>query len=197
MAPTDARLAGANFVYLKYCTSDAWVGSAPAALPNFPMLGRVYVAAVFTELAAAHGMGAAAGTKVLFTGCSAGARGALFNTAFVAGLLPTLMPAANLATFAALYDSAWWMDLAPLSPSAVPFRKQVQDVYALVGADAPGYLNPACRCALRAARRAPARQARPLTPFFPSLPPPPPAPSIPRPLRGAAPPFPAPTGGSA
>ena len=192
MAPTDARLAEANFVYLKYCTSDAWVGSAPAALPNFPMLGRVYVAAVFTELAAAHGMGKAAGTKVLFTGCSAGARGALFNTDFVAGLLPTLMPAANLATYAALYDSAWWMDLAPLSPSAVPFRKQVQDVYALVGADAPGYLNPACRCVGAPPpppppppRFCPGSAHSYLFVFFP--------PAHPR----AAPPFLAPTGGSA
>ncbi len=111
------------------------------------MLGRPYLAAVLAQLAAAHGMGSAPGTRVLLTGCSAGARGALFNTQHVQALLPSLFPPAHLAAFGALYDSAWWMDVAPLSPTAVPFERQVRDVYALVGAGAPGYLNPACTAA--------------------------------------------------
>jgi hypothetical protein len=138
-------------VFLAYCTNDGWAGSAAAPLPGFSMLGRVYVDAVFRELVAAQGLGARAGTRVLFTGCSAGARGALFNTHHVAALLPTLFPAAHLQAFGALYDSAWWMDVAPLSPSAVPFAQQVKDVYALVDAGAPGYLNPACTAAFPAA----------------------------------------------
>ncbi len=147
MDPTEPRLASANAVYLRYCTNDGWAGSAAAPLPGFSMLGRPYVSAVLAQLAAAHGMGASAGTRLLLTGCSAGARGALFNTAHVQALLPSLLPPAHLAAFGALYDSAWWMDVAPLSPAAVPFGQQVRDVYALIGAGAPGYLNPACTAA--------------------------------------------------
>ena len=147
---TEPRLGAANAVFLRYCTNDAWAGSAPAPLPGFSMLGRPYVSAVLAQLAAAHGLGSAPGTRLLFTGCSAGARGALFNTHHVQALLPSLFPPARLAAFGALYDSAWWMDVAPLSPTAVPFAQQVRDVYALVGAGAPGYLNPACTAAFPA-----------------------------------------------
>jgi hypothetical protein len=148
--PTDPVLSQANFVFLRYCTSDAWVGSSAAplpALPSFSMLGRVYLDGVLRQLAADHGLGASAGTRILFTGCSAGARGALFNTHYVAALLPSLFPAPHLAAFGALYDSAWWMDLAPLNQAEVPFSAQVQAVYSMLGAGAQGYLNPACTAA--------------------------------------------------
>jgi hypothetical protein len=154
MAPTDPRLSSANFVFLRYCTNDAWVGSATAPLPGmaFSMLGRVYIDAVLQELVSARGLGAAPGTRVLFSGCSAGARGAMFNSHFVAGRLRQLLPApANLAAFGSLFDSAYWVDIDPYSPKATPFRTQVQNVYAMTGAGAAGYLNPACTAAFPAA----------------------------------------------
>lgn len=150
LAPTSPELVDANAVFLRYCTNDAWVGSVESPFSDwkFSMLGRVYIDAVLQELVHSYGLGSTAGTKVMFSGCSAGARGAMFNSFFASQRLKTLIsPPSNLLAFGSFFDSAWWMDVDPLSSNAVPFRTQVQDVYALTNAGAPGYLNPACMAA--------------------------------------------------
>jgi len=150
LSPTEPRLAAANRVFLRYCSSDGWLGSAAApVLPGFKMMGRAYLDAVLADLAATKGLGAAPATELLLTGCSAGARGALFNAEFFFRRAAALLPATRLQP-AVLLDSHFWMDAAPLSPKAVPFRAQVQAVFALVGAGAPGYLNAACTAAFPA-----------------------------------------------
>ena len=150
MSPQEPRLAAANRVFLRYCSSDGWLGSNTAPVfPGFAMMGRAYLAAVLEDLVATQGLGAAPATELLLTGCSAGARGALFNADFFFARAAALLPRTRLQP-AVLFDSHFWMDVAPLSPSAVPFRTQVQDVFALVGAGAPGYLNPACTAAFPA-----------------------------------------------
>jgi hypothetical protein len=147
LSPQEPRLAAANRVYLRYCSSDGWLGSSAAPVfPGFAMMGRAYLAAVLADLARARGLGAAASTELLLTGCSAGARGALFNAEFFFQQAETLLPGTRLQP-AVLLDSHFWMDVQPLSATAVPFREQVQDVFALVGAGAPGYLNSACTAA--------------------------------------------------
>lgn len=150
LSPTNPVLTNANYVYLRYCTNDAWSGSVTSPFPSmaFSMLGRVYINAVIEELISSYGLGSKAGTNVMFTGCSAGARGALFNTHFVSEKLKaTVSPPSNLANFGAFYDSAWWVDIQPLSPNAIPFSQQVKDVYALINGGAEGYLNPSCMAA--------------------------------------------------
>jgi len=136
LAAADPAMAAASFVYAPYCSSDGWAGSAAAAPPTgFAFRGHNIVTAIFSDLAARQGLGAAAGTRVLYGGCSAGARGALFNLDRVAfDLLPSLVPAGNLARVGGLLDSAFWMALTPLDAKAVSFEEQSKDVVALANA---------------------------------------------------------------
>ena len=123
---TDARLKTANLAYVGYCSSDGYAGNADASVSSFGFAfrGRAIVAAVFDDLRVRHGLGTAPGTQVLYGGCSAGARGALWNAGSVhAGLLATV--GANLSRFGVLLDSAFWVDIAPLV-STVSFGDEVK-----------------------------------------------------------------------
>lgn len=83
---------------------------------------------------------ACADTQYLYSGCSAGARGVLFNAPRVSALVRAKVP--TLTNFGALLDSALWLDIAPLSPNAVPFAVEAQGVFAL--ANVSSLLNPLC-----------------------------------------------------
>lgn len=100
------------------------------------MRASVLRRAIFRDLVSAHGLGSAAGTRVMYGGCSAGARGALFNLDHVAKkLLPSLVkPPSNLARVGGLLDSAFWVDLTPLDPTVTSFADQARDVFALANA---------------------------------------------------------------
>jgi hypothetical protein len=84
MNSSDVRLRDANLAYVKYCTSDAHVGAAHgpvfSSAPYFVggMHGNAVINAVWDTMLA-KGMGSVPGTQAMFTGASAGARGALFN----------------------------------------------------------------------------------------------------------------------
>lgn len=120
----------ANKVYLSYCSSDAWVGDVPAspATYNFAFRGQRIIAATFADLIARWGLDGSA--NVLFGGCSAGARGAMFNLDYVQAMLPAG------ATVKGLLDSALWLDLAPIDSAEVSLQTQTQDVYSLVNPSA-------------------------------------------------------------
>lgn len=113
--------ATANVAYLPYCSSDAWAGDIGAS--NFTwgwaFRGQRILAAALTDLVRTQGLGSHSATqlaegpaRVLLSGCSAGARGAMFNLDYVGGLLE----AAGLATSAyqvqGLLDSPLWVDSA-------------------------------------------------------------------------------------
>ena len=138
-------LRDANLVYLAYCTSDAWIGDAarPFSSLDFRFRGREYIDATLATLAADFGFGATAGTQLLWTGCSAGARGALFNTYRVAERVRA-MAGANLKKFGALYDSAFWIDEPPLVASVESFMDEARGAYSAFNVSAPGVLDPAC-----------------------------------------------------
>ena len=123
---TANRWADANKVYLAYCSSDAWVGDVEAspATYGFHFRGQRIIAATLSDLATNWGLDGSA--NVLFSGCSAGARGAMFNLDYVQALLP---PG---ATVRGLLDSALWLDLAPLDTTEVSLQTQTQDVFDLV-----------------------------------------------------------------
>ena len=108
-----------TIAYAPYCSSDGWAGSIAAAPPtHFAFRGHDIVTAIFSDLAARQGLGAAPGTRVLYGGCSAGARGALFNLDRVAlQLLPALVPAGNLKRVGGLLDSAFWVRSTHLHPA--------------------------------------------------------------------------------
>lgn len=145
LASTVPELANANKIYVPYCTSDAYIGSIDAAdVPfGFNFYGREVVRAVFLDLAATHGMGSASGTQIMYSGCSAGARGVLFNTAFVQQQVLPLIGGPRITAFGVLLDSAFWIDMQPLSPSVTPFMTQAANVLTMV--NATGNIDPVCR----------------------------------------------------
>ena len=134
----DPSLAAMSVVYAPYCSSDGWAGSAASAPPtNFAFRGHDIVSAIFADLAAAHGLGSAAGTRVIYGGCSAGARGALFNLDRVAlEIMPAIVQknGGSLARVGGLLDSAFWMDLAPFDAAKTSFAQQSKEVVALANA---------------------------------------------------------------
>ena len=77
--------------YVKYCSSDFWSGDAgpTAATFGYSFRGSRIVAAVISDLVASQGLGAAAGARMLFAGCSAGAIGAMNNLEAVALMVPS------------------------------------------------------------------------------------------------------------
>ena len=77
-------------MYLAYCSSDAWIGDVSAAQAQsaglgvpFAFRGRRILAATLSALLADFGL-AAKGNRLLLSGCSAGARGAMYNAESVA-----------------------------------------------------------------------------------------------------------------
>jgi hypothetical protein len=62
----------------------------------------------------------------VYSGCSAGARGALFNSYHVSTQLLPVLTQGNLVRVVLLLDSAFWLDLAPLVPMKTPFQTQVR-----------------------------------------------------------------------
>jgi hypothetical protein len=110
-------------VYVPYCTSDGWAGTArstaPAGSPfnasditTWSFRGRAVLQAVLSDLAQFKGLSVAAGAEALvFSGCSAGGQGVLVNTdavrTFFAAASNPPLPVYSLA------DAGWLMNLAP------------------------------------------------------------------------------------
>lgn len=92
------------------------------------------------SLVSQHNLGWNAGMeRVLFGGCSAGARGAMANLDYVAEMLPAGVELMGLL------DSPLWIDVEPISSQIVSLQQETQAVYALV--DPSGRIPPACATA--------------------------------------------------
>ncbi|KAH3763106.1 palmitoleoyl-protein carboxylesterase notum1 [Pelomyxa schiedti] len=110
-------------VYVNYCSSDAHTGDRGVTSPSSPWYfrGKRIVAGVFQDLSETTEFSKA--TSVVFSGCSAGARGVLANVDLVANLVSQYAPQ---ATFRAFSDAGWWYDRDPLYPTIVSLREQTQ-----------------------------------------------------------------------
>jgi hypothetical protein len=82
--------------------------------------GQRIVEATLATLTSNYTLGE--GTRLLFGGCSAGARGALFTLDYVAAMLPR---GVELRGF---LDSPLWVDVEPASPSIIPLQNETQAV---------------------------------------------------------------------
>ena len=82
---------GANKIYLAYCSSDAWAGDVGAADNSFGFnfRGQRIIQATLSLLVSNNGLGSQAGHRLLFGGCSAGSRGAMFNLDSVQAMVPS------------------------------------------------------------------------------------------------------------
>jgi hypothetical protein len=106
---------------------------------GFNFRGQRIVRATVDTLAASNGLGAAPGSRIVFGGCSAGARGAMFNLDYVAEYAP-----AGTQVLGFL-DSAFWVDVMPLNNNIIPLANETQALLPLV--NATGRLGPLCAAA--------------------------------------------------
>jgi hypothetical protein len=72
----------------------------------------------------------AAGHRLLFSGCSAGARGAMFNVDYISSFMP---PGVEIR---ALFDSPLWVDVQPLEANITSLENETQAIFGLVNATA-------------------------------------------------------------
>ncbi len=109
-------------VYVRYCSSDAWMGNTAMWEEQFRGAPTVY--AVFRDLMATQGL--AAGAKLLFGGCSAGARGAMVHLDNVVAML-----AQEGIEARGLLDSGLWVDFPPITDTGMAgtLLNQAEDVY--------------------------------------------------------------------
>jgi hypothetical protein len=100
---------GVNFVFMPYCTSDAWAGDGTGLVNGtmWQFRGRSVVEAVFKSFF--EGAKFTSPQEVLFSGCSAGGQGLLYNVDHVSQLLSQLVPSG--VTVKGFADSGWMMNL--------------------------------------------------------------------------------------
>ena len=134
----NSAFATANFVYVRYCSSDAWMGNTFMWQEEFRGAPTIY--AVFDDLMT--NMGLAAGAKLLFGGCSAGARGAMVHLDNVVAML-----AKEGIEARGLLDSGLWIDVQPVVNTGMggTLLKQAQDVYGF--ANVTSVISEACAAA--------------------------------------------------
>jgi hypothetical protein len=148
--PDKSPWAGVNKAYLGYCSSDAWIGDVAASTETFGIAfrGQRIVSATLQFLVSNHGMGSVPGTRILFAGCSAGSRGALFTADYVLPMLVTMGVDPTFVEVQAMFDSPLWVDVLPITGATgpiMPLETQTQAVLALVGAT--NRLGPTCAMA--------------------------------------------------
>ena len=141
---TDARFVDANFIFIRYCSSDAYAGNVTASWGNFEFRGTVIAHSIIADLITAQGLGSLPDTQVMYGGCSAGARGALFNGDAVHEQLKAAL-GSNLVRYGVLFDSGFYIDIPPYDSSLLSLAKGTQLAVELAGMAA--IAPPACAAA--------------------------------------------------
>ncbi len=152
---TDPRLADANLAYVKYCSSDAYVGAQDGPICgssfNGGFHGAAIVASTWADMSASHGMGTGSQTNVLFAGFSAGGRGTLFNCDRIEANLQASIGASTALNYACFMDSAMWIDALPYhyySTTDLTAANKTALAYVLFNAQATIAVNsPGCLAA--------------------------------------------------
>lgn len=115
----------ANKIMVKTCSSDAFLGDAPASADTwgYAFRGSRIVAAVATALLERHGLGKQ-GDRLLLAGCSSGGQGVMANLDAVAALMPAAVD------FKGFVDAAAWADVQPPDANLVSLQDMTQDIAA-------------------------------------------------------------------
>jgi len=109
-----SAFAGAHIAYVRTCSNDAFMGDSGASGPgSWHYRGSRIVEAAFADLRKKTGLGARFGDRVVYGGCSAGARGAIVSIDYVATFL------VGKADVLGMFDSAFWVPVQPLHPDYV------------------------------------------------------------------------------
>lgn len=125
--PEKTPLWGANKVELAYCSSDGYMGDAPASETTwgYHFRGQRLVHSLFQALIRDHNFSNA--RMVYLTGSSAGARGLMVH---VDQLVQQYIPAQARDNVIAYLDSPYYLDVTPYSPAFAGFQYQEQQKYA-------------------------------------------------------------------
>jgi hypothetical protein len=105
------------------------------------------LAATVSALVANSGLGArtalvASAQRLLLSGCSAGARGAMMNLDYVDDMLSAAGVPFGSVQVQGLLDSPLWVNVEPSTPHILPLANETRAVFALVNATAR--LGPGC-----------------------------------------------------
>mmetsp|Transcript_32350 Transcript_32350/g.75085 ORF Transcript_32350/g.75085 Transcript_32350/m.75085 type:complete len:417 (-) Transcript_32350:37-1287(-) len=146
----SSALAGANQVFIQYCTSDAHMGDGEAFGLQFR--GARVVESVFKDLVMKRGLAQGARELVVLGGTSAGARGAMVNLDYVRRFLHKAnAPGAANVEVVGFLDSPLWVDIPPMSTSGFyGFRKSCRSVQGFANVT---HLGDHCMQAFPAAQR--------------------------------------------
>ena len=108
MSGDDNQFANWNRIFLPYCTSDAFSGTAATTkgAAGFSFLGKYVVPAVLNDLVQNQGLVDSVTTTFVLSGSSAGGVSIYSNIALVSESLP-------LARTLAIVDSGWFLDSDP------------------------------------------------------------------------------------
>ena len=123
-SPDRTPLWGANKAYLVYCSSDGYMGDAPASTATwgYHFRGQRLVRSLFQALALNHGFNQS--KTVYLTGSSAGARGTMVH---IDQLVKDYIP--STASVIGLLDSPYYLDVPPYSSQSQGFQYQEQQKY--------------------------------------------------------------------
>jgi len=132
-----------NIAYVRTCSNDAFMGdtqpqpgSGRQAGRSWHFRGRRIIEATFLHLRESVGMGTQIGDRVVYGGCSSGARGAMVSLDYVATKM------AGLAQVVGLLDSAIWLPIRPQAHTLVSFGEQTREFLPL--ANASVFLDEDC-----------------------------------------------------
>ncbi|XP_038048060.1 palmitoleoyl-protein carboxylesterase notum1'-like isoform X1 [Patiria miniata] len=102
-----------NVVYVPYCSSDVWSGTASASdSDGYAFMGALILNEVFEELL---GVGLMDARQIVFAGSSAGGTGVLLNLDRITSMLEE---AGSTAQVLGLIDSGWFLDQEHQTPGA-------------------------------------------------------------------------------
>mmetsp|Transcript_129722 Transcript_129722/g.361325 ORF Transcript_129722/g.361325 Transcript_129722/m.361325 type:complete len:428 (-) Transcript_129722:237-1520(-) len=150
--PIRSPLADAHIAFVKSCSNDAFMGDRSPISPirepfalrqpetGWHFRGRRIVEAVFQDLRKHTGLGAQMGDRVVFGGCSAGARGAMVQMDHIAGSEAIV----GKAGVVGLLDSGLWVPISPKTNSLDwdSFGHQMRAALDLTNASA--FIGDAC-----------------------------------------------------
>mmetsp|Transcript_24582 Transcript_24582/g.47865 ORF Transcript_24582/g.47865 Transcript_24582/m.47865 type:complete len:453 (+) Transcript_24582:100-1458(+) len=148
--PKRSPIKDAHVAFVKSCSNDAFMGDKsppdPTNLPPWPLRkaedgwhfrGRRIIEAVFKDLRTRTPfLGRMVGDRVIYGGCSAGARGAIATMDYVSGSSEIV----GKAGVVGLLDSGLWVPISPTSQALAPgwksFGQQTRAAMKMVNASA-------------------------------------------------------------
>lgn len=132
-------LSQATHAYVRYCSSDSWIGNSTKKWPNGATSHFRGAAIIQAAVETLLNVGMSKASLVLIGGCSAGGRGAFYN---VDGVCELVQENAPYARCAGIFDAAWWLDSVRAPDLTNTFEVPWESVLRQVALDGPTAWGP-------------------------------------------------------